>query len=394
MRPAWSVFQLGAREHYAIPRALLARGVSTRLVTDLWFQGAGRRFLPRSLGDRSHPEISSRTVRSFNGPMLAFEAMSRWQGIRGWPLIEARNKRFGRLASTIDMGEIVFSYSYAALDVFEKARGSSRLVLGQIDPGPFEQDLVEQIHDRHGLARPPRPSPEYWERWNVEHELADVIVVNSEWSRTALVQRGVSSDKIAVIPLAFESKTLTSPPRDAPTRFTQASPLQILFLGQVIARKGVIELLQAARSLRNEPVKWLVVGGGDSTLLEQMAAEPSIDVVGPVARSTTEQFYRRSDVFILPTHSDGFALTQLEAAAFGLPLIVSRHCGDVVVDGVNGLTLGEVSPEAIVQTVKRILDQPALLYEMGEQMRNRRQLRIADLGERLTSSVSPQRVTR
>jgi len=325
--------------------------------------------------------------------MLAFEATSRWRRIGGWSLIEARNQTFGRLASAVDMGENVFSYSYAALEVFEKARGKSRLVLGQIDPGPFEQDLVEQIHDRHGLPCPPRPSAEYWARWKSEHELADVIVVNSEWSRVALIQSGVSADKIVVIPLAYERPTSTLERRSFPTRFTQSTPLQILFLGQVIARKGVVELLHAARALQDEPVKWVIVGGGDSTLMKRLADEPSIDVVGPVARSTTEQHYLCSDVFILPTHSDGFALTQLEAAAYGLPLIVSKHCGDVVIDGVNGLVLGEVSSEAIVQAVRGVLARPGLLSEMAEQMRNCRKPAIGDLGHLLMSCVSRERIT-
>ena len=54
---------------------------------------------------------------------------------------------------------------------------------------------------------------------------------------------------------------------------------------------------------------------------------------------TAARFYREADVFLFPTLSDGFGLTQLEAQAWRLPVIASRFCGDVVQDGVNGLLL-------------------------------------------------------
>ena len=55
------------------------------------------------------------------------------------------------------------------------------------------------------------------------------------------------------------------------------------------------------------------------------------------------KFYKEADVFILPTLSDGFGLTQLEAQSWKLPVIASRHCGEVVRDGENGVVLEEVS---------------------------------------------------
>jgi glycosyltransferase involved in cell wall biosynthesis len=57
--------------------------------------------------------------------------------------------------------------------------------------------------------------------------------------------------------------------------------------------------------------------------------------------------YDRADVFILPTLSDGYAITQLEALARGLPVIASRHCGSAVVHGKNGWILPDLEPATI-----------------------------------------------
>ena len=58
------------------------------------------------------------------------------------------------------------------------------------------------------------------------------------------------------------------------------------------------------------------------------------------AKETAEK-YKAADVFILPTLSDGFAITQLEAQAYGLPVISSKTCGGIVENGRNGIILEE-----------------------------------------------------
>ena len=76
-------------------------------------------------------------------------------------------------------------------------------------------------------------------------------------------------------------------------------------------------------------------------------------------------YYRNADVFILPTHSDGFALTQLEAQVYGLPVFASHRCGDVVLDGVNGRLIDPITPEAIAALVRWAIAHPHLLEIMS-----------------------------
>src|SRR5207244_12698303 len=45
---------------------------------------------------------------------------------------------------------------------------------------------------------------QYWDNWREECELADRIVVNSEWARSGLLEAGVNGEKFCVIPLAYE----------------------------------------------------------------------------------------------------------------------------------------------------------------------------------------------
>src|SRR4051812_18289262 len=82
----WICCQLGAREHYAIPRALHRANRLDRLLTDCWVK-------PRSLhaatgiaplSDRYHQDLGSATVSSWTMRSIAFEAKSRLCRLRGW----------------------------------------------------------------------------------------------------------------------------------------------------------------------------------------------------------------------------------------------------------------------------------------------------------------------
>jgi glycosyltransferase involved in cell wall biosynthesis len=234
--------------------------------------------------------------------------------------------------------------------------------------------------------------PEYWALWREECKLADRIVVNSEWSREGLIRGGVSAEKISIIPLAYEAPAAFAEAPAAknvrcariyPAHFTHERPLRVLFLGQINLRKGVARLLEAARILRDEPVEFWMVGPVETTHASPIGNAGRVKWFGPVTRSQATEFYRDADVFILPTLSDGFAITQLEAQAHGLPLIVSRRCGEVVQDNVNGLLLDNPSVEAIESAIRFCLENPNELAGFSRCSTVGESYSVARLGERL-----------
>jgi len=104
---------------------------------------------------------------------------------------------------------------------------------------------------------------------------------------------------------------------------------------------------------------------------------------GPVTRKQSADFYKRADVFILPTLSDGFAITQLEAQAHGLPVIVSKFCGKVVESGRNGILLEEPSAACIAATVRDCIADPDRLQKLAAASRVREKFTIQALAHRL-----------
>ena len=382
----WLCCQLGAREHYSIPRSLFRTGLLECLLTDAWIApgsllakicGINRRLL-----DRFNDELSDATVKSFTSSLIRFETFARARGIRGWARIVARDRWFqGKVISfldshlsTLNAQPILLSYSYAALKPFRYAKAHGwKTVLVQIDPGPEEEKIVREESTRvPELAGQWHPAPvEYWACWREECKLADRIVVNSEWSREGLIRGGVSRQKISVVPLAYEPEVDSGGvpelqlPRRYPARFTSERPLRVLFLGLINLRKGVARLLAAARILRDEPVEFWMVGPVEIANAPVIGDTKRMKWFGSVTRNQAAECYRDADIFVLPTLSDGFAITQLEAQAHGLPIIASKFCGKVVQDGVNGIILEEPTAKCIAEAVRSCIADPDQLRNLA-----------------------------
>src|SRR6266404_2736057 len=132
----WLCSQLGAREHYAIPRALFRQGSLEHLLTDAWVPpGSLLAALSFGLGERFHFDLTGAPVRAWNSRLLAFELAGRLKRLSGWPLIVARNHWFQRKVvaclsssrlSVVGSQPILFAYSYAARDIFRVAKAQGR----------------------------------------------------------------------------------------------------------------------------------------------------------------------------------------------------------------------------------------------------------------------------
>ena len=374
----WVCCQLGGREHYAVPRLHHRRGRLARLITDLWIPPQSiLRHAGSGVTSRFHPDLAEAKVSAGNCASLAFELSARVRRRNGWNLMMARNERFQAYAVRVLSGmakppetsQVVMSYSYAARDIFRWARRKGwRTVLAQIDPGPPEQRILQDLHRSSRLEHDWQPPPEsYWDQWREECDLADQIVVNSRWSEQALLQENIDPSKITCIPLAYEppfDRVLS--PRRYPEKFSNGRPMRVLFLGQVNLRKGIEPLLKVTQMLRAEPVEFTFVGPIQVGVPNEFRAEPRIKFTGHVPHGDTSGYYDSGDLMIFPTFSDGFGLTQLEAQSWRLPIVASKFCGDVVEDGRNGLLLPEVSAEAIAAALIKLLKHPEQLKRMSE----------------------------
>jgi glycosyltransferase involved in cell wall biosynthesis len=367
---------LGAREHYSIPVALHRSGCLGKLITDFW--AGDSRFLAnlsRSAKERTHPELRPADVTSFPWSLALFEGKARLSGQKGWDRIISRNEWFQneslrvlRRSQRPASKPILFSYSYAARRLFEYAKGQGwATVLGQIDPGPVEEQIVLRLHKESKVRGLWSPAPgKYWQAWREECRLADVILVNSEWSRRALLQTGVPEDKIETVPLAYSpSPEALAFDRKYPPAFTRERPMRVLFLGQVNLRKGAHIIFEALDALKDSPIEFHFVGPVQVEIPSTLLRHQQIVWHGVAPRGSAAFYYQSADLFLLPTFSDGFALTQLEARSWKLPIVVSRYCGDVVRDGYNGRILDPLNAGQLAVILRELAAEPGKLASMA-----------------------------
>jgi UDP-glucose:(heptosyl)LPS alpha-1,3-glucosyltransferase len=174
-------------------------------------------------------------------------------------------------------------------------------------------------------------------------------------------------DRIAVVPNGVDTEEFR-PPR--PPRPSAGSELEVLFVGSEWERKG---LRFAIEALRDCPFASLtVVGEGDAAAYRELAEGMSLGDRVEFAGSSSDvaSWYRRADVFLLPTLYETFSLVSYEAAASGLPLLVTPVNGveDVLRDGVNGWFV-ERDASRIAARLRALHADPELRAEMGRQAR-------------------------
>ncbi len=217
-------------------------------------------------------------------------------------------------------------------------------VCDQIDPARVEEEMVFEESQRWpGWQKQPGRIPEaYWQHMSAEWAAASMVLVNSEFSKQALIKQGVPAEKMFVVPVAYEAQKSHLPAR----RITEG-PLTVLWIGSVILRKGIQYLVEAAKLLKDNPrVRIVVAGPVQISDMAVKSAPANVEFVGRITRDQTDDWYRKADVFVLPTISDGFAVTQVEAMAQAMPVIATPNCGTVVTHGVDGLIVPIRDPVA------------------------------------------------
>jgi len=201
-----------------------------------------------------------------------------------------------------------------------------------------------------------------------EFRVADVLLVLSSHERRTLVEHGVDEAKMIEIPLGVDLELFAPVPAEEDA----AGIFRVIFVGQITQRKGLSYLIEAFSRAALPASELLLVGpiiGSDAP----WRATTGVRRVPAVARSALPALYASADVYVLPSLAEGFPLTQMEAMAMGLPVIVSENTSayDVVTDGHDGYVVPIRDPDAIADRLRRLHDDRELRARMGAAARLR-----------------------
>ena len=199
-----------------------------------------------------------------------------------------------------------------------------------------------------------------------------VVCVSSPIARKCLRRAPWVRRRLTVIPNGVDPLEFTpAPPRAADGRLT------VTYVGNYHSPvKGHRDLLTALSMLdEDEAELWLV---GDGPLMDEtrtLAERP--ETAGRVRlwgrRRDVPQLLSRSDVFVLPSLSEGSPHALLEAMACALPIVATRvgSVPEILTDGVNGLLVPAGQPVAIRDAIRELARDPELRRRLGANARDR-----------------------
>ena len=169
-------------------------------------------------------------------------------------------------------------------------------------------------------------------------DISDIIVVLSESDRQYVSSFDINFRKIAVIPNAIDSNELEHIITDkcdleafSFDRDHEQNP-KVLFVGPVIKRKGVEHLIRAIpkviKDFKFKDILFIFTGVGDyleeaKLLAIRLGIQKNTLFTGYISMECLTMFYKSSDLFVLPSFSEGLPTSILEAMFFGLPVIAT-----------------------------------------------------------------------
>ncbi len=243
-----------------------------------------------------------------------------------------------------------------------------------------------RVHTIHGLYFPGfmRPEQRWMYVWLERITLAfshHNFSQNPEDIPVAIAERIARADRLEQVGNGIDMTRFT------PARITAAErqrvraelgvgedQLLVGMVGRLVAEKGYLDAFAAARivSQRVPAARFVFIGGFENkadaisadTLREYGLANVA-QILGH--RSDVDRLYAAMDVFMLPSHREGFPRAVMEAAAMGKPCIATdvRGCRQTVDHEQTGLLVPAHDPEALAAALERLLRSPAERARMG-----------------------------
>ncbi len=159
-----------------------------------------------------------------------------------------------------------------------------------------------------------------------------------------------------------------------------AEPGLILTVGRLIARKGQAYLIEALSLLRDRSDAHLVIVGEGherpalEALISRLDLAGRVTLTGRVPDEALQEWYRRCQVFVLPSIVDETGDTEmlgmvlLEAMRYRKPVIATAVGGiaDIVTDGESGLLVAQRDPAALAAAIAAVCSDPALAERLSD----------------------------
>lgn len=153
-----------------------------------------------------------------------------------------------------------------------------------------------------------------------------------------------------------------------------ANTFVVSFAGRFIPEKGIAALAKAASMLEDEPtIQFLLAGNGPLETIFANGQHSNVHLLGKLDTADISALLSTADAFCLPTRSEGFSTSLLEAAAWGTTPIITKVGGVAELMPTNdyGLLLESAEATEIVTCIRALATNPELNQQLGANIKNR-----------------------
>ena len=202
--------------------------------------------------------------------------------------------------------------------------------------------------------------------------LERLIFLNSDDQADLIESYGIKVKKVSI--LGGIGVNLLDYPYTVPNH----DHVSFLFVGRLLAEKGVNEYISSARLVKEKypKVKFVMLGGVDENpgglsvkKIKQLMNNGL--VIHPGNVSNVIDWINESSVFVLPSYREGLPRSTQEAMAVGRAVITTDvpGCRETVEDGVNGFLVPRWSPDKIAEKMIYFIENPGIIEQMGLESR-------------------------
>ena len=314
---------------YGLTKSLSQSKVSVTFVLPKRLEGLGHDFLKIVFANIRN--IKLRTVTSLIHPYISAELYDEYllktpdNQLYGLNLFD-EVRRYGLQARQIAMEEphdVIHAHDWLSF----RAGIEAKRVSGK--------PLIVHVHATEFDRTGGNPNQYIYEEERKGLHAADCIIAVSQHTKNVIVEHyGITPDRIMVVHNGIDKNDHTHHLPEALSHVRAQGKKIVLFVGRLTIQKGADYFIKVAkRVLEFDPnVLFIISGSGDMEhqiirLASQMGLGDKIVFAGFVRGDELLKLYRAADLYVMPSVSEPFGLTALEALANGTPILVSKQSG-------------------------------------------------------------------
>jgi glycogen(starch) synthase len=201
------------------------------------------------------------------------------------------------------------------------------------------------------------------------HAATAVICVSGRTREIVIDRYGVPPGRVHVVYNGIELEE--TPPQPAQVR---RSEKVVLFLGRITMQKGPEFFIRAAARVleKLDDVMFIVAGTGDMLpqtveQVAQMGLGHKVLFAGFLRGTDVERAFRMADVYVMPSVSEPFGLTALEAIRYGVPVVISKSSGVAEVLQGSALKVDFWDIDKMADMIVTVLARPEVAESLRRQ---------------------------